>query len=157
MKGQINRIFKSVCDCFIPIPDPQAKIENIPINEVTSESLLNDDILVATNKVLQDLKQNFEQLSQLQEGGILLAQIHKILRNNIPNFDQKRENYGYKLASFLNRVIEGTDICLSSDNKKLIFRETLTLGSNSSSNQTLNGGGPSLRNKVLTTNSVNLS
>ncbi|MEH1840592.1 MAG: NYN domain-containing protein [Nostoc sp.] len=74
-EGQINRIFKSVCDCFIPIPDPQVKIEDIPINEVTSESTLNDDILVVTNKILQDFKQNFEQLSQLQEGGILLPQI----------------------------------------------------------------------------------
>lgn len=154
---QINRILKSVCDCFIPIPAPQAKIENIPINEVTSESLLNDELLVVTNKILQDLKKNFEQLNQLQQGGILLPQIHQILKKNIPNFDQKRENHGYKLASFLNIVIEGTDICLSSDNNKLILRETLTLGSNGSSNQTLNGGSPYLRTRVLTTNSVNLS
>ncbi|MEH2022595.1 MAG: NYN domain-containing protein [Nostoc sp.] len=34
---QINRILKSVCDRFIPIPPPQAKIEDIPINEVISE------------------------------------------------------------------------------------------------------------------------
>ncbi|MEH1840593.1 MAG: hypothetical protein V7L20_17965 [Nostoc sp.] len=57
----------------------------------------------------------------------------------------------------MKKVIEGTDICLSSDNNKLLLRETLTLGSNGSSNKTLNGGGPYLRNKVLTTNSVNLS
>ncbi|MEH2087261.1 NYN domain-containing protein [Nostoc sp.] len=154
---QINRILKSVCDRFIPIPAPQAKIEDIPINQVTSESPLNDDILVLTNQVLQDLKKNFEQLNQLKQGGILLPQIHKILRENIPNFDQKRENNGYKLTIFLNKVIEGTDICLSSDNNKLILRETLNLVSNGSSNRTLNGGSAYLKPRVLTTNSVNLS
>ncbi|WP_448272242.1 NYN domain-containing protein [Nostoc sp. DSM 114160] len=153
-EGQINRILKSVCDCFIPIPAPQVKIEDISTNEVTSESLLNDNILIATNKVLQDLKQNIEQLNQLQEGGIDLNQIYHILKDNIPNFDQKRKQHGYKLAKFLKKVIEGTDICLSSDNNKLILRETLTLGSNGSSNRTLNGGTPYLRTRVLTTNSV---
>ncbi|MBN3941558.1 MAG: NYN domain-containing protein [Nostoc sp.] len=153
-EGQINRILKSVCDCFIPIPTPQVTIEDISINEVTSESLLNDDILIVTNKVLQDLKQNIEQLSQLKEGGIYLNQIYHILKDNIPNFDQKRKQHGYKLAKFLKKVIEGTDICLSSGNNKLILRETLTLGSNGSSNRTLNGGSPYLRTRVLTTNSV---
>ncbi|MCC5656279.1 NYN domain-containing protein [Nostoc sp. XA010] len=157
-EGQINRILKSVCDCFIPIPDPQGKIEDIPINEVTRESFLNDTILVVTNKVLQDLKNNFEQLSQLKEGGILLPKIHTILKHNIPNFDQEREKHGYRLLKFLlKKAIEGTDICLSSDNNKLILRETLTLGSNGSSNKTLNCGSPYLRARVLTTNSVNLS
>ena len=153
-EGQINRILKSVCDCFIPIPAPQAKIKEIPINEVTTESLLNDDILIVTNKVLQDLKQNFEQLSQLKENGIYLNQIYQILKENIPNFDQKRKQHGYKLGKFLKKVIEGTDICLSSDNNKLILRETLTLGSNGSSNKTLNGSSPYLVTRVLTTNSV---
>ncbi|MEH2225112.1 NYN domain-containing protein [Nostoc sp.] len=156
-EGQINRILKSVCDCFIPIPNPQVTIEDISINEVTSESLLNDDILIVTNKLLQDLKQNIEQLSQLKEGGIYLNQIYHILKDNIPNFDQKRKQHGYKLAKFLKKVIEGTDICLSSDNNKLILRETLTLGSNGSSNRTLNGGSPYLRTRVFTTNSVTQS
>lgn len=30
-EGQINRVLKSVCDCFISIPAPQAKIQDIPI------------------------------------------------------------------------------------------------------------------------------
>ncbi|WP_181374071.1 NYN domain-containing protein [Nostoc commune] len=155
---QINRIFKSVCDCFITIPAPQPKRKEIPINEVISESPLNDDILVVTNKVLQDLKNNFEQLSQLKEGGIILPKIHTILKDNIPNFEQEREKHGYRLLkNLLKKVIEGTDICLSSDNNKLILRETLTLGSNGSSNRTLNGSSPYLRSRVLTTNSVNLS
>ncbi|MBD2532106.1 NYN domain-containing protein [Nostoc flagelliforme FACHB-838] len=134
-EGQINRILKSVCDCFIPIPTPQAKIEDIPINQVASESQLNDDILVVTKKALQDLKKDVEKLSQLQQGGIHISQIHKILRDNIPDFDQKRKNHGEKLTIFLNKVIKGTDICLSIDNKKLMLREILTIGSNRSSNK----------------------
>ena len=79
-------------------------------------------------------------------------------KDNIPNFDQERERHGYRLLNiFLKTVIEGTDICLSSDNNKLILRETLTLGSNGPSNRTLNGGSPYLRSRVLTTNPVNLS
>ncbi|AVH70619.1 NYN domain-containing protein [Nostoc sp. 'Lobaria pulmonaria (5183) cyanobiont'] len=151
---QINRILKSVCDCFISIPAPHVKIEDIPINKVTNESLFNDDILVVTNQVLQDLKKDFEQLSQLKEDGIHLPKIHTILKDNILNFDQKRKQHGYNLAKFLKKVIEGTDICLSSDNNKLILRETLTLGSNGSSNRTLNGSSPCLVTRVLTTNSV---
>lgn len=157
-EGQINRILRSVCDCFIPIPAPQPTREDVPINEVTSESPLNDDILVVTNKVLQDLKKNYEQLNQLRQGGILLPKIHTILKDNIPNFDQEREKHGYKLLNiFLKTVIEGTDICLSGDNNKLILRERLTLSSNGSSNQTFNSNSPCLRSRVLTTNSVNLS
>ncbi|MEH2287992.1 NYN domain-containing protein [Nostoc sp.] len=157
-EGQINRILKSVCDCFIPIPAPQEKIKDILINEVTSESPLNDDdILVVTKNTLQNLKQNVEQLNQLKQGGIHLPQIHKILKDNIPNFDKKRDKYGKTLTSFLKQVIEGTDISLSIDNNKLIFKEMLTIGSNGSSNKTLNGGSSYLKTKVLTTNSVNLS
>ncbi|MEH2183669.1 NYN domain-containing protein [Nostoc sp.] len=138
-EGQINRILKSVCDCFIPIPTPQAKIEDILISEVISESQLNDDILVVTKNVLQDLKQNFGQLNQLKQDGIHLSQIHKVLRDNIPNFDKQRDKYGKTLTSFLKKVIEETDISLSIDNNKLILREMLTIGSNGSSNKTLNG------------------
>ncbi|MEH1940121.1 MAG: NYN domain-containing protein [Nostoc sp.] len=136
-EGQINRIFKSVCDRFIPIPAPQAKIEDIPINEVSNESLLNDDILVATKKFLQKLKQNIEQLTQLQQDGIHISQIHKLLRENIPDFDEKRESHGEKLTNFLKKVIEETDICLSIDNNKLILKEILPTGSNGLSNKTL--------------------
>ncbi|BDI14633.1 hypothetical protein ANSO36C_04350 [Nostoc cf. commune SO-36] len=135
-EGQINRILKSVCDCFIPIPTPQPKIEDIPIKEVASESQLNDDILVVTKKALQDLKKDVGQLSQLQKGGIHLPEIHKILRNNIPCFDQKRKNHGKNLTVFLSKVIKGTDICLSIDNNKLMLREMLTIGSNGLSNRT---------------------
>ncbi|MBN4003455.1 NYN domain-containing protein [Nostoc sp. LPT] len=156
-EGQINRILKSVCDCFIPIPAPQAKIENISINEVISESPLNDDILVVTKKALEELKQNIEQLSQLKQGGIPISQIHKILREKIPAFDQKREKHVEKLTTFLKKIIEGTNICLSIENNKLILRETLTIGYNGSSNKTLNSDSSYLRTKVLTTNSVNLS
>jgi uncharacterized LabA/DUF88 family protein len=134
-EGQINRVLKSVCDRFIPIPAPQVKIEDIPINEVTSESSSNDDILVVTKKVLQELKLNFEQLSQLKQDGIHISQIHKILRANIPCFDQKRKKHGEKLTSFLKKVLEGTDIHLSIDNNKLILTEMLNIGSNSSSNK----------------------
>ncbi|MEH2248516.1 NYN domain-containing protein [Nostoc sp.] len=136
-EGQINRILRSVCDRFIPIPSPQAKLEDIPINEVTNNSSLNDDILVVTKKALQELKQNIEQLSQLKQGGIYLPQIHNILRDKIPAFDQKRKKHGKNLTSFLKKVIEGTDICLSIDNNKLILREMLTRGSNCSSNKSL--------------------
>lgn len=51
-EGQINRVLKSVCDRFIPIPAPHAKIEDISIDKVTIKSPLNDDILVVTKKVL---------------------------------------------------------------------------------------------------------
>ncbi|MDZ8067421.1 MAG: NYN domain-containing protein [Nostoc sp. DedQUE08] len=157
-EGQINRILKSVCDRFIPIPAPQVKIEDIPTNEVISESSLNDDdILVVTKKALEELKQNIEQLSQLKQGGIPISQIHKILREKIPAFDQKREKHVEKLTTFLKKIIEGTNICLSIENNKLILRETLTIGSNGSSNKTLNSDSSYLMTKVLTTNSVNQS
>ncbi|MDZ7964216.1 MAG: NYN domain-containing protein [Nostoc sp. DedSLP03] len=157
-EGQINRILKSVCDRFIPIPAPQVKIENIPTNEVISESSLNDDdILVVTKKALEELKQNIEQLSQLKQGGIPISQIHKILREKIPAFDQKREKHVEKLTIFLKKIIEETNICLSIENNKLILRETLTIGSNGSSNKTLNSDSSYLMTKVLTTNSVNRS
>ncbi|MDZ8094945.1 MAG: NYN domain-containing protein [Nostoc sp. DedQUE05] len=156
-EGQINRILKSVCDRFIPIPAPQVKIVDIPTNEVISESSLNDDILVVTKKALEELKQNIEQLSQLKQGGIPISQIHKILREKIPAFDQKREKHVEKLTTFLKKIIEGTNICLSIENNKLILRETLTIGYNGSSNKTLNSDSSYLMTKVLTTNSVNQS
>ncbi|MFN6460447.1 MAG: NYN domain-containing protein [Nostoc sp. DedVER02] len=134
-EGQINRVLKSVCDRFIPIPAPQAKIEEIPINEVKNQSSLNDDILVETKKVLQGLKQNVEQLNQLKQVGIPISQIHKILREKISAFDHKREQHGEKLTIFLNKVIEETDIYLSIENNKLFLREILTIGSNGSSNK----------------------
>ncbi|MBD2561971.1 MULTISPECIES: NYN domain-containing protein [Nostoc] len=138
-EGQINRVLKSVCDRFIPIPAPQAKIEEIPIHQVNSDSSLNDDILVLTKKALQELKQNFEHLNLLKQGGIHIPQIHKILREKIPCFDQKREKHGEKLTNFLKKVIEGTDICLSIENNKLVLREILTIGSTGSSNKVLKG------------------
>ncbi|MEH2351274.1 MAG: hypothetical protein V7K55_25365 [Nostoc sp.] len=141
-EGQINRVLKSVCVSearrrhrFIPIPAPQAKIEDIPINEVKNQSSLNDDIFVETKKVLQGLKQNIEQLNQLKQVGIPISQIHKVLRDKIPDFDQKREQHGEKLTIFLNKVIEKTDIYLSIKNNKLFLREMLTIGSNGSSNK----------------------
>jgi uncharacterized LabA/DUF88 family protein len=134
-EGQINRVLKSVCDRFIPIPAPQAKIEEITINEVKNQSSLNDDIFVETKKVLQGLKQSIEQLNQLKQVGIPISQIHKILREKIPAFDQKREEYGEKLTIFLNKVIEETDIYLSIENNKLFLREILTINSNGSSNK----------------------
>ncbi|MDZ8187515.1 MAG: NYN domain-containing protein [Nostoc sp. ChiSLP02] len=133
---QANRILKSVCDRFLPIPTPQSKIEDIQVAEVAKDSPSNDDILVITKKVLHGLKQNIEQAHQLRQGGIDISQIHKFLRNNIPEFDKKREKYGKKLTSFLKKVIEETDIYLSIENNKLILREINT-GSNASSNKSL--------------------
>ncbi|MBW4674989.1 MAG: NYN domain-containing protein [Desmonostoc geniculatum HA4340-LM1] len=134
-EAQVNRVLKSVCDRFIPIPAPQTKIEEIQVTEVTSDSPSNDIFLI-TKKVLQGLKQNIEQVSQLRQGGIHISQIHKMLRNDIPDFDQKREKHGDKLTTFLKKVIERTDIYLSIDNNKLILKE-ITTSSNSSSNKSL--------------------
>lgn len=50
-----------------------------------------------------------------------------MLIENIPYFDQERESYGKKLTIFLKKVIEGTDICLSIDNNKLILRKISTI------------------------------
>ncbi|MDZ8028336.1 MAG: NYN domain-containing protein [Nostoc sp. DedQUE11] len=144
-EAQVNRILKSVCDRFISIPAPQPKIEDIQVSEMTNDSPSND-IFMITKKVLQGLKQNIEQISQLRQGGIHISQIHKILRNNIPDFDQKRKNHGDKLTTFLKKVIEGTDIYLSIDNNKLILRE-ITTGYNGSSNKNL---------KTLADSSINL-
>ncbi len=134
-EGQINRILKSVCDRFIPIPTPQAKIEEIQINEVSENNNLNDEIFIMTQKVLQDIKQNSEQANQLKQGGIPMPQIHQILINRIPNFDLKREKYSSKLTDFLKEILEETDICLYIDNNKLILKEMLTKGYNISSNK----------------------
>jgi len=135
-EGQMNRVLKSVCDRFIPIPAPQAKIEDIQVTEVAHNNPSNDEILVITQKVLQGLKRNTEQANLLRQGGIHISQIHKILRNNIPEFDQKRKIHGDKLTNFLKKVIDGTDIYLSIDNNKLLLKE-ITTGYNGSSNNSL--------------------
>ncbi|MBX9256838.1 NYN domain-containing protein [Desmonostoc muscorum CCALA 125] len=153
-EAQVNRILKSVCDRFISIPAPQTKIEEIQLNEVTSDNPSND-IFMITNKVLQRLKQNIEQVSQLRQGGIHISQIHKILRNDIPDFDQKREKHGAKLTTFLKKVIEGTDIYLSIDNNKLILREITTSshGSSNKSLKTITDSSSSLKEIVVTAKS----
>lgn len=101
-------------------------------SEVTSDSLLNNELFVKTKKILQGLKQNIEQLNQLKQVGIPIPQIHKILRETIPAFDKKREQYGEKLTIFLKKVIEETDIYLSIENNKLFLTEILTIGYNGS-------------------------
>ncbi|MFN6540736.1 MAG: NYN domain-containing protein [Nostoc sp. EkiNYC01] len=146
-EAQVNRVLKSVCDRFIPIPAPQTKIEEIQVNEVTSDGLLNDEIFVITKKVLHELQQNSEQASQLKKGGIPMSQVHQNLRNRIPNFDQKREKYSSKFSSFVNKILEEIDTDLYIDNNKLILREMLNTISNSSSKKPP---------KALTTSSINL-
>ncbi|MBD6618460.1 NYN domain-containing protein [Komarekiella sp. 'clone 1'] len=134
-EGNVNRVLKSVCDYFLPIPATQAKIEEAQINEVNNDSNLNDDIFVITKKVLQALKQNNEQASQLRQGGIHMSQIHTILRKEIQNFDQKRQKHGSTLTSFLKKALEGTDVCLSIDNNKLILEDNTNLSNSSNKSQ----------------------
>ncbi|WP_392534716.1 NYN domain-containing protein [Nostoc sp. C117] len=134
-EGQINRVLKSVCDRFLPIPAPQAKIEETQVTQLPSNSPSNDDIFLVTKKILQDIKQNSEQANQLKKGGIPMSQVHQILRNNIPNFDQKRENYSSKFTNFIKEVIETTNTSLYIENNKLILREILTTVSNDLSNK----------------------
>jgi uncharacterized LabA/DUF88 family protein len=134
-EGNVNRVLKSVCDHFLPIPAPQAKVEYIQITEVNNDSNLNDDIFVITKKVLQGLKQNNEQASQLRQGGIPMSQVHQILRNKIPDFDQKREQHNSKLTSFVKKALEGKDISLCIDNNKLILKETLNTSLDNSLNK----------------------
>jgi uncharacterized LabA/DUF88 family protein len=134
-EGQINRVLKSVCDRFLPIPAPQAKIEEIQVTQLPSDIPSNDDIFLITKKALQELQQNSEQASQLKRGGIPMSQVHQILRNNIPHFDQKREKYSSKFTTFIKEIIEGTDTSLYIDDNKLILKEMLTTYSNGSSNK----------------------
>ncbi|MEH2066832.1 MAG: NYN domain-containing protein [Nostoc sp.] len=146
-EGQVNRVLKSVCDRFLPIPVTQAKIEDIQVTELTQDGLLNDEIFLITQKILQELQQNSEQASQLQKGGIPMSQVIQILRNKIPKFDQKREKYSSNFTLFLKIIIEKTDTSLYIENNKLILRKMLTTSSNGSSKKPLKG---------LTTSSSNL-
>jgi len=136
-EGNVNRVLRSVCDHFLPIPAPQATIEDIQITEVNNDSKLNDDIFVMTKKVLQELKQNSEQASQLRQGGILIPHVHICLKSKIPNFDQRwqREKHSSKLTNFLKKALEGKDIGLCIDNNKLILKEMLNTGLSNSSNK----------------------
>ncbi|WP_414569639.1 NYN domain-containing protein [Nostoc sp. CCY 9925] len=124
-EGQMNRVLKSVCDRFLPIPAPQAKTEDIQVTEVTEDNLLNDEIFVKTNKILQELQQNSQQASQLQKAGIPMSQIHQILKNNIPNFDEKQKKYNSKFTNFIKIIIEESNTSLDISNNKLIWREKL--------------------------------
>ncbi|RCJ15294.1 hypothetical protein A6S26_08210 [Nostoc sp. ATCC 43529] len=137
-EGQMNRVLKSVCDRFIPIPAPQAKIEDIQVTEVTEDNLLNDEIFEKTQKILQKLQQNNEQASQLKKAGIPMSQIHQILTNSIPNFGEKRKKYSSTFTNFIKRVIAETDTNLDIDNNKLILRQKFNAISSGLTNSSIN-------------------
>jgi uncharacterized LabA/DUF88 family protein len=118
-----NHFLKSVCDEFILIPAPEKNIEDIQIIEESRD--IYDEIIVKTQQIVKSIKQNQEQLKQLREGGIYINSIHILLKNQIPNFDQKRKKKGCssKLSDFLKEALQGTEFCLSNNNIKLILRE----------------------------------
>lgn len=141
-EGEFNRFLKSVCDRFIPLPNRQEKIENIVVKEETdnvintSKNYKFGDIFTITKETLEILKNNND---QIRGGGILITQVHTFLKKYIPNFDQRwsiEENTN-KLTSFLKKALEGTNMCLSSDNNKLILREISSTYANDSSNNNL--------------------
>jgi uncharacterized LabA/DUF88 family protein len=123
-EGKINRFFQSICDHFIILPSLQAKTDELPIssaNEFVKNT--NDDIFIKTKLILQKLKKE----NKIGKDGIFISQIHILLRGEIPDFDEKRaqEENCQKLSTFLTKVIEGTEICITDNNKKLMLKTNL--------------------------------
>ncbi|HEY9804747.1 MAG TPA: NYN domain-containing protein [Leptolyngbyaceae cyanobacterium] len=124
-EGKINRFFQPICDHFIILPSLQAKTDELPIssaNEFVKNT--NDDLFLKTKLFLQKLKKE----NKIGKDGIYISQIHILLREEIPDFDEKRsqEEDCQKLSTFLTKVVEGTDICITDNNKKLILKKNLT-------------------------------
>lgn len=82
---------------------------------------------------------------QLVESGIPIPQIHTILKNHIPNFDERlRQEPNYnRLVSFLKKALEGTELCVSNDNHKLTLRESR------GTTQLLNGNTKTVSHPIL--------
>ncbi|MBR8836116.1 MAG: NYN domain-containing protein [Stigonema ocellatum SAG 48.90 = DSM 106950] len=142
---QLNRFFKSVCDDFLPIPAPQEIINQMQVTQVNNNGTANlandnnnssyDDIFVITQQSLECLKQSHEQKNQLRQGGIPISQVYEFLKSKIPDFAERWQKKGCsQLTKFLKKTLEGTDICLSSNNQMLILREMSTTRSHESSN-----------------------
>ncbi|MBD2458148.1 NYN domain-containing protein [Nostoc sp. FACHB-87] len=137
-EGKSNRFFKSVCDYFIPLIPIQKTLsetvnnkEENPIQYYTNEnknSYIFIDIYNETKEKLLTLKNDYK----LIQSGIPLSQIHKFLIDNIPNFNERRlKENSNQLTKFLRKSIEGTELSISSDNNKLILRESLLFSSES--------------------------
>lgn len=65
--------------------------------------------------------------TQFVESGIPIPQIHTMLKNHIPNFDERRkkEEYHKNLIGFLKKAIESTELGISIDSNKIILKESL--------------------------------
>ncbi|MBD2500886.1 NYN domain-containing protein [Anabaena azotica] len=124
-EGKINRFFQSICDYFIILPSLQTKTDELPISSA-NEFVKNtsDDIFLETKLIIQRLKKE----NKIEKDGIPIAQVHTLLKAEIPNFDEKRkkEENCKKLSTFFKKVVEGTDICVSDNNNKLSLKTHLS-------------------------------
>ncbi|BCL34260.1 NYN domain-containing protein [Nostoc sp. MS1] len=123
-EGKINRFFQSICDYFIVLPSLQGKTDELPItnsNEFVKNT--NDDIFLKTKLILQRLKKE----NKIGKDGIPIAQVHSLLKAEIPDFDEKRsqEENCKKLSTFFKKVVEGTEICVAGNNNKLMLKTNL--------------------------------
>lgn len=125
-EGKINRFFQSICDNFIILPSLPEIIEELESNSLSNfVKRPDDDIFLKTKLSLQKFKKD----NKITKDGISISQIHIFLRSEIPNFDEKRskEQNCQKLSTFLKKVVEGTEMCISGNNNKLMLKANLTM------------------------------
>ncbi|MBD2342846.1 NYN domain-containing protein [Anabaena subtropica] len=123
-EGKINRFFQSICDYFIILPSLKENIEDLQINHSNDFAKhTDDDIFLKTKLTLQKLHKE----NKIGKDGISISQVHIFLKAEIPDFDEKRskEENGRKLSTFLKKSLEGTRMCISNNNNKLMLKTDL--------------------------------
>ncbi|MBW4575860.1 MAG: NYN domain-containing protein [Aphanothece sp. CMT-3BRIN-NPC111] len=135
---QVNRVLKSVCDAFIPLPDPREEIK-ITFSETSTiktiaqsdTQLSHNNFVVIIREKLELLKHENETRSYLEKSGIAISQVHHFLKRHISNFEERRKLWGYnKLLSLLKIAAEETNLCISKDNINLILKKDVNIESN---------------------------
>lgn len=107
---QTNRVFKSVCDVFIPVPEP--KSEAVPSQDDSNREA--QDIILLTRNTLKLIFQDTKFSKRLSQRRIPVCLIPEFLRNHIDQFEHKRKAVGYKkFTPFLRECLLETGLALS--------------------------------------------
>ena len=132
-----NRIFMSVCDNFISIPDPEIKeFSNIIRqngNQITDPKVIRlmpliaeavknnpDDDIAVTKEVLNIFAEDTISRKIMKDGGIYLSSIREAVRYAIPDFQQSK--FGFpKFTEFLQYICKDTPLCVVRPEHASIF------------------------------------